>query len=560
MENFLFFEDIKKYLKEGEELPQKPNVLDLNVQQSWQKKTNFKFRKAAATDGQNQMMNELKPVLFFNFKNIPLDLLNELDSIIGEDKVINAKPMGNDMYSFALMCKDYNMPRQKDTMVVNAALNFFKEKGYELPNINELMKNTTSQAEFAQVEQNANEKWMEMLQDIGSGKANAIVERYIQIFGKIFDYVHGHQLSFRNAKLILSQKPDATFVFTEDKWLKVFNCGVRPGAQRIIYMAKWSNLEQKSADDAQQYANAHGIDFNKNDKNYQGHAMYGMKLNASETWGGFAPAVGYDNSDVFPLDPNDDWRVTRYGMKNNLTGEPNDKTKEYMGGMEPKEGMEDSYNQIKELLNNNARLYLELLIKYLQKTNQTNLLGKYKIDPNNPETNYVDIFSKLLREVVDGMVEKEYKIVRDVNRAESVGRICAVVLYLCGVWNADSLKTLQGNVVTKETLIHDSNIINVIMELFAKGREHLQNKLKTMIMNLPGTEKKEEPNTMGLNEVKKELYEMQFMTPEKLARLLRLQVTDSEETPENNINTMVNENKTSFYEFTDRMNKAYKGF
>jgi hypothetical protein len=53
---------------------------------------------------------------------------------------------------------------------------------------------------------------------------------------------------------------------------------------------------------------------------------------------------------------------------------------------------------------------------------------------------------------------------------------------------------------------------------------------------------------------------MQFMTPEKLARLLKLQVTDSEETQENNINTMVNENKTSFYEFTDRMNKAYKGF
>jgi hypothetical protein len=81
-----------------------------------------------------------------------------------------------------------------------------------------------------------------------------------------------------------------------------------------------------------------------------------------------------------------------------------------------------------------------------------------------------------------------------------------------------------------------------------------------MIMNLPETDKKEEPNTMGLNEIKKELYEMQFMTPEKLARLLRLQVTDGEETPENNINAMVNENKTSFYEFTDRMNKVYKGF
>ena len=57
-----------------------------------------------------------------------------------------------------------------------------------------------------------------------------------------------------------------------------------------------------------------------------------------------------------------------------------------------------------------------------------------------------------------------------------------------------------------------------------------------------------------------ELVALQFMTPEKLARLLRLQVTDSEETTENNINSMVNENKTSFYEFTDRMNKAYKGF
>lgn len=612
MNNYLFFEDISNYLKEGEQMPQQPKVLDVNVQQSWKKMTNFGYRKGVDPNDPNNGINQLRPILFFNFKITP-DEFEQLSEKFGNSLskyMCNVQENGNNV-TFALKINKLDTKNQ-GSKVVNAVFDFFKGLGYQVPSQEELLKNTVSKEDFIETEKNANEKWTGMLQSLASGELDEVAEKYIQIFGKLFEYVHGHQLSLRNAKLILSQKPDASFVTTANNWEKFFNCKVKPGAQQIKYFADWSDMNKVGADDAQKFADTHGIDFNKNDAKYQGQAMYAMKLQASNRYGIGGPAVGYDSSEVDPIDPNDDWRITRYGMKNNLTGEPNDLTREYLSQTSVPPENEKLYNTLKKMLDNNAELYFKVLVTRLEEMGMNDFRevfeneyeewcknkgvepdyeiktcyeflhergwDEYSVAPdgrdaisdfgivakyrsmaktkNNPD--FFTLFPRLLREYVDKLLESEYKIARDTHRAASVTRICGVVLYMCGVWDSQSITALKGGVVNKETLIHDSNIINKLLEMFSKEREGVQRELIKLIKNAEIKQPNKEMtdnNTMGLNEVKKEMFEQILMTPDKLANMLDLKVVDDNKPSDEET---IQENKEKFYEMVQRMNNAFK--
>lgn len=559
MNNYLFFENISNYLKEGEQMPQQPKVLDVNVQQSWKKMTNFGYRKGVDPNDPNNGINQLRPILFFNFKITP-DEFEQLSEKFGNSLskyMCNVQENGNNV-TFALKINKLDTKNQ-GSKVVNAVFDFFKGLGYQVPSQEELLKNTVSKEDFIETEKNANEKWTEMLQSLASGELDEVAEKYIQIFGKLFEYVHGHQLSLRNAKLILSQKPNASFVTTANNWEKFFNCKVRPDAQKITYYADWSDMNKVGADDAQKFADTHGIDFNKNDAKYQGQAMYAMKLQASNRYGIGGPAVGYDSSEVDPIDPNDDWRITRYGMKNNLTGEPNDLTREYLSQTSVPPENEKLYNTLKKMLDNNAELYFKVLVTRLEEMGMNDIVAKYRSmakTKNNPD--FFTLFPRLLREYVDKLLESEYKIARDTHRAASVTRICGVVLYMCGVWDSQSITALKGGVVNKETLIHDSNIINKLLEMFSKEREGVQRELVKLIKNSEIKQPNKEMtdnNTMGLNEVKKEMFEQILMTPDKLANMLDLKVVDDNKPSDEET---IQDNKEKFYEMVQRMNNAFK--
>lgn len=559
MNDYLFFEDISNYLKEGEQMPQQPKVLDVNVQQSWKKMTNFGYRKGVDPNDPNNGINQLRPILFFNFKITP-DEFEQLSEKFGNSLskyMCNVQENG-EYVTFALKINKLDTKNQ-GSKVVNAVFDFFKELGYQVPSQEELLKNTVSKEDFIETEKNANEKWTEMLQSLASGELDEVAEKYIQIFGKLFEYVHGHQLSLRNAKLILSQKPNASFVTTANNWEKFFNCKVRPDAQKITYYADWSDMNKVGADDAQKFADTHGIDFNKNDTKYQGQAMYAMKLQASNRYGIGGPAVGYDSSEVDPIDPNDDWRITRYGMKNNLTGEPNDLTREYLSQTSVPPENEKLYNTLKKMLDNNAELYFKVLVTRLEEMGMNDIVAKYRNmakTKNNPD--FFTLFPRLLREYVDKLLESEYKIARDTHRAASVTRICGVVLYMCGVWDSQSITALKGGVVNKETLIHDSNIINKLLEMFSKEREGVQRELIKLIKNAEIKQPNKEMtdnNTMGLNEVKKEMFEQILMTPDKLANMLDLKVVDDNKPSDEET---IQENREKFYEMVQRMNNTFK--
>jgi len=559
MNDYLFFEDISNYLKEGEQIPQQPKMLDVNVQQSWKKMTNFGYRKGVDPNDPNNGINQLRPILFFNFKVTP-DEFEQLSEKFGNSLskyMCNVQENGDNV-TFALKINKLDTKNQ-GSKVVNAVFDFFKEMGYQVPNQEELLKNTVSKEDFIETEKNANEKWTGMLQSLASGELDKVAEKYIQIFGKLFEYVHGHQLSLRNAKLILSQKPNASFVTTANNWEKFFNCKVRPDAQKITYYADWSDMNKVGADDAQKFADTHGIDFNKNDAKYQGQAMYAMKLQASNRYGVGGPAVGYDSSEVDPIDPNDDWRITRYGMKNNLTGEPNDLTREYLSQTSVPPENEKLYNTLKKMLDNNAELYFKVLVTRLEEMGMNDIVTKYRgmaKAKNNPD--FFTLFPRLLREYVDKLLESEYKIARDTHRAASVTRICGVVLYMCGVWDSQSITALKGGVVNKETLIHDSNIINKLLEMFSKEREGVQRELVKLIKNAEIKQPNKEMtdnNTMGLNEVKKEMFEHMLMTPDKLANMLDLKVVDDNKPSDEET---IQDNKEKFYEMVQRMNNAFK--
>jgi Zn-finger protein len=211
------------------------------------------------------------------------------------------------------------------------------------------------------------------------------------------------------------------------------------------------------------------------------------------------------------------------------------------------------------MLDNNAELYFKVLVTRLEEMGMDDIVAKYRSmakTKNNPD--FFTLFPRLLREYVDKLLESEYKIARDTHRAASVTRICGVVMYMCGVWDSQSITALNGGVVNKETLVHDSNIINKLLEMFSKEREGVQRELVKLIKNAEIKQPNKEMtdnNTMGLNEVKKEMFEQILMTPDKLANMLDLKVIDDNKPSDEET---IQENKEKFYEMVQRMNNTFK--
>lgn len=493
----LFFESIYETPRKQNKTRVKKTVngkeLNADIQQVW---LPIPPKNPVTVDGRpfNKTSN-----LFLNLEGIPEDEMYELmyyveRGVMGRKLSVTQKQTDkeNNLWHIAYRINDFNPKNSRltGTRVVENVMNFFKAKGYTVPSYEKLMRNVVTPEEYANVKKKSEEKWQELLSDLGKPETMELIKKYIAAFGKIYEYVYGWKLSFNNAKLILSQKPDASLVMTENNWKAYFNCTVKPGAQRILYIGVWSDRHTKTVDDAQKYADTHGIQFDKGDERYLGHALYGLTVNAANKQHNTCLVYGYDSSDVEPIDPNNDWRVTRFGMTNNLTGEPNTISSDYYNELSLKAGKDnEDYRKIKAIVEDNARFGLNTVMALLQaydpnsfkKLKQEIVAMEKASKENGTPVNVVPYISRAMYIIVDKQLEEVYKIRRDYNRNAGRQLITSFIMYAIGVWDASSLTTLGGTEFKKSEIIHYSNIINKLLNNIESIRDNTLDKLKSAL-------------------------------------------------------------------------------
>lgn len=553
MGNFLFYTDIKQFLTEEEQIQQS--------QQQNDKRSGFHVQvwptwKKEVVNGKPQKVRRLS----FYFNNVPADIAQTIVEKNGLTPNYDMPSKDYSTYTLGYNCKNFNSPGDKLWMKIQRVIQILQGNGLPIPNLQEMVNEIPTEEDLVRTEKLANEKWQEMYQEFSEGELNNLVEKFMKIFGKVYQQMYGWQLSFQNAKLIIAQKPDATMVLTKRIWEDYLDRTVNPGATPILYYIKPSNVKgtEHNFGKLKGAADVAGLPFN-NDKEYTGHGKWGFALSASKEFEGYLPMFGYDISDTTQIHSDYDKVQSTYGMINNLTGEPNDMTRDFMEKLYPTDDANKAeYEEIRSLINDNAKLYYTILIGNLKRmgdTSRESFISNLEKKGSEPNADYATLLANAVRGLADSKLESEYKIANPRLRLPSRTRITGMVLYMCGVWNRDTISSLFGKKVDKQTLVQDSNIINDLMGLLEAGRNEYLRKLKKAVSNahVPNEKEGEQVNEGILNK-------MSYCTPEMLAQTLQLQIIDNE--PTQGEKTPINElydNKEGLTvdDFKDPANKTF---
>ena len=285
----------------------------------------------------------------FNKEKEACDAINQrIPSIPGQLVIMRAEPYitkdknGNDIVNKGHIILKINTKYIKDIIATYAAeldtaLGGLGYKTGTLGNqlVNKIAECPTQQ-DLKAMKDTIGGNFMEMLQKLQD----------LKIQNKMFNWqVHnywlnkynwGWVLSRSNAMLILGQKPDATFVTTENGWNKDFNRTVKPGAQRMIYYKpdyKGHNYPQWVKDKAAQSiinpaTNQPFLNWNDAVSQIKGNKQkyHQLDLKAQQIAGIHCthPVWGYDVTDTIPpQDPSKDVWAQQAGLVNNLFGQLN---------------------------------------------------------------------------------------------------------------------------------------------------------------------------------------------------------------------------------------------
>lgn len=167
---------------------------------------------------------------------------------------------------------------------------------------------------------NALEMWQNYLSKINDPVTLEQIKLYARVYGNV---TYGHILSIKNASLIKSYSPDATFVLAPGKWKTMFGRGIKRGAKPLPLYVWVPNSDNVSAADlelAKQNNGWEGVD----DTEMSAQVKNDIKMKANKSAGFTIRRVGYDVKDTYLLSgaKEDKW-TTEIGLLNNLNGELN---------------------------------------------------------------------------------------------------------------------------------------------------------------------------------------------------------------------------------------------
>lgn len=565
MAKFLFYDDIRQYLREDEQIGlENDGQFFVSVGAYWNKVANMDYNP---NDPNSEKTLNVR-TLNINFKNVSLDALDDIEKA-GLAIWKSSKTLGrfhgenqNGTYNFTYNCKREN---DKGWNIMLKAVAILQQY-YKEPIPDEIRRQASQipeNGEIEKVERLANEKWIKMVQDLGNGETNELIERFIEIFGKVYEWHYGHKLTFNNAQLILSQKPDATLIFTAYDWKRLYNHVPRDGAKPILYWAPYSNKRNidNNYKKQKERADIMGIQF---DKGYEHstQSKNALAMEVSDLYGEYLPVYGYDVSDVVALSPKDAEKLQNtYGFINNLTGEMNQLTTDYVNSLGAKEGKEKRYEGIRNLINDNAKLLYLVLVENLEKNPKTEQIaiqyGRKAHPSQNPD--FSMLLPNLVRYMVDSWLEDEYKVKKPGDRVRARDRITGMVLYFCGVWDANALAAVRGGKITHEEAAHYSTIINRLLTLLDEGKKAKVKELRDLIKFPEGEERKVGATPQSSGSMNEDIANNRvYCTPEKLIQLLDLQVIPSNGMSDAEFTQKRNENMNEMYEMLTRMNNLNK--
>ena len=248
--------------------------------------------------------------------------------------------------------------------------------------------------DFEKMEKDAISVWKEYLKNLHDPEVVKLIEMYSAFE---VDRIYGHRLSISNSMLIRSVNNNATFILPVNEWHKL-NRGVKRGAKRYVV---WVPVNHANRKDKQIVANAIK-------ELGWGEIPYGdlppqvrRKVNiytngVAQTV--FTPVYEYDIADTYLYKGREDLFNTTIGLKNNLTGQLNDKAIEdarERGGKIPQdEGVEERTIRANDIM-----------IKYCKNT------GVKYVPSHNPSTNLVNMLLAKYRKDAETL-----KILRDENK------------------------------------------------------------------------------------------------------------------------------------------------
>lgn len=248
--------------------------------------------------------------------------------------------------------------------------------------------------DFEKMEKDAISVWKEYLKNLHDPEVVKLIEMYSAFE---VDRIYGHRLSISNSMLIRSVNNNATFILPVNEWHKL-NRGVKRGARRYVV---WVPVKHANRRDKQIVASAIKElgwgEIPYGDLPPQVRRKVNIHTNGvAQTV--FTPVYEYDIVDTYLYKGKEDLFNTTIGLKNNLTGQLNDKAIEdarERGGKIPQdEGVEERTIRANDIM-----------IKYCKNT------GVKYVPSDKPSTNLVNMLLAKYRKDAETL-----KILRDENK------------------------------------------------------------------------------------------------------------------------------------------------
>lgn len=192
-------------------------------------------------------------------------------------------------------------------------------------NIGRYLRNAVTQEDMHNAENSIGDTWLELLKNLHDPEFRKKLLSYE--LSSAYQAKYGHVLSRANALEVLAQRPDASFVLSEDSWYRYYNRTVNTGAKRIII--KRSNKINPSSDSMDKAAVTNGFksfaDAVVSTKNSysvnKGIAMAANKMDNKKPHFDYMAVYDVTDTTVIPGKP-DTW-TEEIGLLNNLNGTPN---------------------------------------------------------------------------------------------------------------------------------------------------------------------------------------------------------------------------------------------
>lgn len=187
---------------------------------------------------------------------------------------------------------------------------------------------TSADRETAQA--NKINNWREMLERLQDPSVREALLKYQTTSN--YSQLYGHVLSPRNIKMVLDQKPDASFVTTPSAWKTKFNRTIKPGAQRIVVTLPNTSTPKKADLDAAAKRGGWGNSYDdaKARSGNSTQVLHKIQIAAQSKVYSFEDVIMIDVSDTIPpSDPAKDKWTNEIGLNDNITGVLNNLASDY---------------------------------------------------------------------------------------------------------------------------------------------------------------------------------------------------------------------------------------